>query len=168
MSVRVLTAIKRVLCVAMCMAVAIAGNAVASDIYKWTDDAGNVHYGDRPAEDTETERLDIKSRPTVRTQLASITKPANDLRRQAPLVSPSADDTDKAPQPQGPTPEELRAEAAERAEQCTKYKERLQTFLQSRRLYRQDASGEREYLSEDEMRTARDETQDKVEEYCSP
>ncbi|MGB5352153.1 MAG: DUF4124 domain-containing protein [Woeseia sp.] len=152
---------------AICVAVAATGSAYANNIYKWTDDAGNVHYGDKPAEDTDAKIVDIKSKPTERTQLASIATPSNDPRRQAPLVAPGPAETAPA-KPEGPTPEELRALAAERAQKCTKYKERLQTFVQSRRLYRQDENGERVYLNDDEMAETREKTQGKVEEYCTP
>lgn len=166
MSVGVLPAIARTISLALCMVVAVGGNAIASDIYKWTDAAGDVHYGDRPSEDIEAERLDIKSRPTDRTQLASVSRPSNDFRRQAPLVAPGADDP-APPEATGPSPEELRAAAQERAKKCDQYKERLQTFVQSRRLYRQDENGERVYLNEEETQSARAKTQEKVEEYCN-
>lgn len=167
MSVPVKTVIKRTINLGICLAIAVTGSALANNIYKWTDDAGNVHYGDKPAEDTEAQIVDIKSKPTERTQLASIATMSNDPRRQAPLVAPGPAET--APEkPAGPTPEELRALAEERAKKCTQYKERLQTFIQSRRLYRQDENGERVYLDEEETQKARDKTQSKVEEYCSP
>jgi hypothetical protein len=149
------------------MVAAFNGSAIASDIYKWTDAAGNVHYGDRPSEDIAAERLDIKSRPTDRTQLAAAAPSRSDFRRQAPLVAPGADDN-AAPKKAEPSPEELRAKAQERAAKCDQYKERLQTFVQSRRLYRQDENGERVYLNDEETLAARAKTQEKVEEYCKP
>ena len=32
----------------MMLIVSFAGMAFASDIFKWTDKDGNIHYGDRP------------------------------------------------------------------------------------------------------------------------
>ena len=42
------------------------GTSVAGEIYKWTDDQGNVHYEDRPIAKppVEVERLDVVSRNT--------------------------------------------------------------------------------------------------------
>ncbi|MCH8336035.1 MAG: DUF4124 domain-containing protein, partial [Proteobacteria bacterium] len=49
--------------VALMLAVTAAGTAVAGDIFKWTDEEGNLHFEDRPAGD-EPERLAIQSKPT--------------------------------------------------------------------------------------------------------
>ena len=64
------------------------------------------------------------------------------------------------------TEEQIEAQERERAEKCTMYKERLQQFLTSRRLYREDESGERVYLDEKETLAARAEVQEQVLEYC--
>ncbi len=41
---------KKLAIVTASMLALVAANAVlAGDIYKWTDEDGNVHYGDRPA-----------------------------------------------------------------------------------------------------------------------
>ena len=32
-----------------------------TEVYKWVDEEGNVHYGDRPPEDVESERLNIEA-----------------------------------------------------------------------------------------------------------
>ena len=69
--------------------------------------------------------------------------------------------------PAAPTPEELRAQALEREEKCATSKARLQKFLTSRRLYRQEENGERVYLDEDEILAARESVQNQVEEYCN-
>jgi hypothetical protein len=47
------------------------------------------------------------------------------------------------------------------------YKERLQRFVTSRRLYREDESGERVYLDEEQSQAARERVQQQVEEHCS-
>ena len=154
--------ITRILSIASLLVVGAAGNAVASDIYKWTDDDGNVHYGDRPAEDTVAERLNIQSKPTDRARIAQLAQARSTARRQQLLNNIQNNEPGETL-----TPEEKRAQAEERAEKCTMYKERLQLFIQSRRLYRQDENGERVYLNEQETQTARENVQTKVEEYCN-
>lgn len=134
---------------------------MASEIYKWTDADGNVHYGDRPAEDVPVERLDIPSRPTDPARIAAMTQARAEARQEARSQ-------EAAEQAEQPSPEDLRAAAKQRAQQCDMYKERLQTFIQSRRLYREDENGERVYLNEEETLQARNNVQEKVEEYCSP
>jgi Domain of unknown function (DUF4124) len=147
-------------CLVASLAVSVAG---AAEIYKWTDANGNVHYGDRPADDVNAERLSIQSRPTDPTRIAALAQARVEARSQAreQASAPAADE--------GPvSPAEQRRIAEERALKCNEYKNRLQSFLQSRRLYREDENGERIYLSEEETQAARSNVQSKVEEYCTP
>ncbi len=140
------------------LVVSASGIAFANDIYKWTDEDGNIHYGDRPTGDATEERMAISSRSTdpakVQTRAQS---------RYAPK-EPAAEAV--ANVPQGPTEEELRVQASQRQEKCDTYKARLQKFVQSRRLYKQDENGERVYLDEDQMQAARERVENQVQEYC--
>ena len=141
------------------LAVSAAGMAFASNIYKWTDEQGNVHYGDRPTGDPSEERLAIASRPTDLSKVQA--------RIQARYEAKAAAEEAAASEPAGPTPEALRAQALQREEKCATYKARQQKFLFSRRLYRADENGERVYLDEDETLAARERVQNQVEEYCN-
>ncbi len=132
------------------LAVSSAGMVFAGDIYKWTDEDGNVHYGDRPTSEVSEEPLAVSS---------AITDP--------PKVQARYEAKAAAIEPAEPTPKELRAQALEREKKCATSKARLQKFLTSRRLYRQDENGERVYLDEDEILAARERVQNQVEEYCN-
>ena len=46
------------------------------------------------------------------------------------------------------------------------YRDRLQSFLRSQRLYEEDDAGERTYLSDDEIMAARSRVEDQIQEYC--
>ena len=46
------------------LVVSASGIAFANDIYKWTDEDGNIHYGDRPTGDATEERMAISSSST--------------------------------------------------------------------------------------------------------
>jgi hypothetical protein len=135
-----------------------SGLVTAGEIYKWTDDNGNVHYEDRPTSDTEIVRLDIRSTNTdnsvVQARLDQDRK-ARDAARQVAAEAPPE-----------MTKEEVRAEQQKRQEQCQIYRDRLDSFLRSQRLYKEDASGEREYLSEDEIMAARSKVEGQIEKYC--
>ncbi len=143
--------------VALMLAVTAAGAAVAGDIFKWTDEDGNVHFGDVPVS-AESEKVAIQSRPT------------NPARVQANAQS-RADAAAKAAEaeaaPAGPSPEELQAQADAGAEKCSKYRAQLQRFVTSRRLYRQDENGERVYLDEEETQAARERAENQVQDNCS-
>lgn len=130
----------------------------ASEIYKWTDQNGNVIYGDRPI-GTASERVDINSSPTNNANIQA-TAQARTASRQ--LVSLAAEKV--APEP---TAEEKRAEATERAASCSKHRATLEKFSVSRRLYREDENGERVYLDETDTQDARDRAENRVQEFCS-
>jgi hypothetical protein len=139
--------------------VSASGIAFANDIYKWTDENGGVHYGDRPTGDATEERLAISSSSTDPSKVQA--------RVQSRYASKEPADQTAANEPQGPTEDELRAQAAERKQKCETYKARLQKFVQSRRLYKQDENGERVYLDEKEAQAARERVETQVQEYCS-
>jgi hypothetical protein len=142
------------------LAAAIAATAGATEIYKWTDTDGNVQYGDRPTGADSATRLHIASRPTDPARIQAQATARDDLAAQKREAA--------AAEPKGPTPEEIRAEAREKAEKCNTYRQRLERFVQSRLLYREDENGERVYLDEAETLAAREKVQKQVEETCTP
>lgn len=133
--------------------------AEASEIYKWTDAEGNVHYGDRPTGAASEERLAISSRPTDPARVRALAEERNEARAAEREARAAARDGQ-------PTAEELRAAEEERARRCETARERLQQFVTSRRLYREDENGERVYLDETETMEARARVQEQVVEYC--
>jgi len=145
---------------ALLLTIAVTGTVFGSEIYKWVDEDGGVHYGDRPTGEASEEHLTIRSQPTD----TSAVQARVDYRQSTQAARAEAKAKAKEDQP---SPEELRVEAKERAEQCSTYRARLQKYVQSRRLYRADENGERVYLDEDQMQAAREQVQNKVEEYCS-
>jgi hypothetical protein len=56
---------------------------------------------------------------------------------------------------------------ADKAQRCDRARARLETYLQSRRLYRTDDSGERVYLDDSQTQEARQKAEDQVTEFCS-
>ena len=139
----------------------MASAVSAGDIYKWTDAEGNVHFGDRPSGASTEERLTISSSPTDPERVQNIVQARKDATAERRATETAA----KAAEP---TAAEIRAAEAERKEKCNTYKERLQKFVTSRRLYRQDENGERVYLDEEETLAARARVQEQVLEYCNP
>lgn len=144
-------------------AVAIGANNTAnsSDIYKWTDGAGNVHYEDRPTEDQAVERLQIGSRRTDNSAIQEQKQARLEAKKVSDQVASEASDA-----PEKLTRREIRAEKAKRQEQCQKYRDQLDEVMRSRHLYRAGDDGERTYLDEAEKQVARQRVEDQVKEYC--
>jgi len=146
--------------VALVLTVTATATALAGDIYKWTDEDGNVHYGDQPTGE-RPERLDIQSKPTDPARITAMARARSELKARAAEKANEARALE-------PTPEEIQAAIDERAQNCADSVAQLQKYTESRRLYRTDESGERDYLDEEEMQATRKRTEDEVQEYCSP
>lgn len=151
---------KRLLIGFSLLALTLGTGAMANEVYKWTDDDGNVHYEDRPSGSRTEELMALSYSRTdsssvqrqVETQTASRT-----ARRDARA---KADEEKKAAAQE-------EAEAADKQKKCDSYRARLQTFIQSRRLYRQDENGERVYLDETQAQEARDRVEELISENCT-
>jgi len=140
------------------LAVIVANSAFAGDIYKWTDAEGNIHYGDRPVGE-QPERVAIVSRPTDPARIQAAAQSRADTRTAKAEAAAEAAAA-------GPSPEELQAEADARAARCTTVKAQMQQLVTSRRVYREDASGERVYLDESETLAARERVENQIAEFC--
>lgn len=150
---------KQVIAAAATMTLALSSAAVAGDIYKWVDENGNVHYGDKPVS-TQSERMAINSRPTDTTRVAAQTQARIQARTEAREAEAEA-------AANGPSEEELQAQAAERRQACERSRADMQRLVTSRRIYREDESGERVYLDESEMQATRQRVEDQISEFCS-
>ena len=151
---------KRIVLSFAVMAMTVAGGATANEIYKWTDAEGNVYYEDRPSGAETEERLDITYRATNNGAVQKRVKTRTDAqtaRREAESVAAAAqkEDADNAAADQA------------RQENCDRSRARLQSYLQSRRLYNTDENGQRVYLDEAQNREARQKAEDQVSEFCS-
>jgi actin-related protein len=135
-----------------------SGMAVAGEIYKWIDDGGNVHYEDRPIADTEIEHMEIVSKNTDNSIVQARLDANRKAREAARQVASEA--------PPEMTKEEVRAEQEKRQADCQKYRDQLQSFLRSQRLYQEDDAGDRTYLSDDEVMAARTRVEGQIQEYC--
>ncbi len=142
------------------LAMTVSGASMAEGIYKWTDEQGNVHYEDRPTGSATEERLTLTYSRTNSAALQQRVKShldAEATRQEA--RNKAAEDAKSA--------ETAAAEAAAKKKKCESYRARLQTLIQSRRVYRQDDNGERVYLDEQAIQTARQGVEELIAENCS-
>ena len=147
------------LMLAVAAALTASGAALSGEIYKWTDADGNVHYEDRPLGES-VERVDVVSRNTNSSNVQAAVD-ANAKRMEALQESRARRAEEK--QEAEKAAEELQA----RQKKCDQYRARLESYLQSQRLYREDESGERVYLDEEQMLAARAKVQEQIQEYCN-
>ena len=141
------------------LAIAVSTATFADEIYKWTDEDGNIHYEDRPSGAASTERLQFSYNRTDNSAVQARVQTQRDAtssRRQA--REDAASDQQTA--------QENRAAAEERQAQCQSYRAQLKTMLEAPRVYREDASGERNYLDEAARAEARSKAEEAIKETC--
>ena len=150
--------IRKVLIAIITAALWVSGTALSGEIYKWTDEEGNVHFEDRPI-GNDVERVKVISSNTDNESVQTSIQARHD-RETARAESRSKHDEDQQ------AAAEAKAEAAQRDVKCQESRSRMQTYLQSQRLYKQDDAGERVYLDEDQTQKARADAQDMIQKYC--
>ena len=138
----------------------LVSGALAGEIYKYVDEDGNVQYGDRPTGASGEERMAIVYTGTSSSSLDSQSK-----RHEAYMAE--REERRVARQEQAEADEQAAIDREQRAAKCQESRSTLERYLQSNRLYRQDESGEREYLDEAQILEARQKVEDRIKEYCS-
>ena len=141
-------------------AAALTTSAFAGDIYKYVDDEGNVHYVDRPTGESGEERVAI-----TYTGTSSETVTARVQQRRDYMAA--LDEARSEAKSQREAEAQARAEMEQRAAKCQEHRARLESYLQSRRLFRENAAGEREYLDEEQTMEARRKVEEAIQEDCS-
>jgi hypothetical protein len=130
------------------VACALAAQAAHADVYKYTDEQGNTLYTDKPRT-LPAQRLDVK---TQRTDVVAV-----QARQEAEMKR--MQESDKARQQGAATQNEQREaselSAKDKAERCTKARERYDSYMNSQRLYEELPNKERRYLTDAELDTAR-------------
>lgn len=148
---------------AVALGLCLAGMAASADeaaVYMWVDPSGQAHYSDVPPSGTDTAVLPMRYRRTDREALAEQT------REQAGLEEAAKIREDQAAADTAEAESQRAADLRERAENCAIAKDRLNRYLSARRLYKPLPSGERQYLTDDELDAERAAAKRSVDEWC--
>jgi Domain of unknown function (DUF4124) len=130
-----------------------------ADVYKFKDDKGNVLYTDKPST-LPAERLNIQSQKTD--VVAVQARQEADQQRQ----SSSDKTTTQNSQQRGDNAQAAEMTAKDKAERCTKARERYDVYMNSQKLYEQAPNGDRRYLSSDELVAAREQAKRSMDAMC--
>jgi hypothetical protein len=137
----------------------ISGNAVANEVFKWTDENGVVHFGDRPPEGQKTQIVVVPQAP--RSSNAWANPSPNDAQ---PGSDSSAADATKLPDEEEEAPMSLadqrreqlakdrkeKREAGEEMERmCAKHRRRLTQMEPARRVFYTDEKGQSVRMDDD-------------------
>ncbi len=136
-----------------------AAGPVVADVYKFKDEQGNVLYTDKPST-LPAERLNIQSQKTD--TVAMQARAQDEMKR--------LQDADKATTQQAANQNKeqqaSQQSATQQAEQCTKARQRYDNYMSSQRLYEQTPDGQRRYLGDEELTSARASAKASMEAMC--
>jgi hypothetical protein len=147
------------ICMTVLLLGVISGNAVANEVFKWTDENGVVHFGDRPPEGQKTQTIDIPQAP--RSGNAGANSSPDDAQ---PGSDSSTADTTSLPGEEEAAPVSLadqrreqiatnrqeKREAREETEQkCAKHRQRLTQMEPARRVFYTDETGQSVRMDDD-------------------
>lgn len=125
----------------------------AAEIYRWTDEQGRVHFGQRPvagAEPVEV-RPQVIERDSHTRERESRTQRFYEARREEKQQASAA----------------AARQREERAGECRQWRERLAQIAEGRRYFHQTDGGERSYYSDQELDAARQHLRDRIAAQCS-
>ncbi len=131
-----------------------------TEVYKWVDPQGRIHYSDRPPP-SEGKLLSMESTPSAHARSGASPPPATVANNARPPA--------QTPAAQNP---QLRTAVADdvanaHATQCKTAQDRYQTYVNSRHLFREGQNGERIYLSDAELETERVNAKREADEACA-
>jgi preprotein translocase subunit SecD len=127
---------------------ALGALPAAADVYKYKDERGNVQYTDKP-QTLPAERINVQSQKS-NTVTVQARQEADMKRMQDAAAARTSSSTQAADQKTG-----SQLNAKDKAERCSKARERYDSYMTSQRLYQQGENGERRYLSDKELSEAR-------------
>ena len=137
--------------------------AQAGDVYKYVDERGATLYTDKPIPGAVLVSTGAQRPPEVAQRNAAAAQAASNaqLNSSNQRIAESQNNQRVA----STVAKDLEAS---RLERCKKAREAYDTSINSLRMYRTGANGEREYLSDAELAQARMESRKAVDAICGP
>ncbi len=129
-----------------------------AEIYKWTDEQGNVHYSDKPVQDN-AQQLQIKTEDSNKSRMTQQER----LERRQRLLQ--AYDEDRANKKETEAREQKQKENLQR--QCVVAKDRLARYERSRGIYDLDKDGNRVMLSDKDQQQMKETLRQQINQHCN-
>jgi hypothetical protein len=143
---------------ALTLACGLALQAAHADVYKYTDENGNIQYTDKPRTlpaqrvDVKTQKTDIVAAETREEELKRMQEADNARRQNAAAAAEQRQAAELT--------------AKDKAERCVKARERYESYMTSRRLYEELPNSERRYLTDAEIDAARASAKASMDALC--
>lgn len=132
----------------------------ATEVYKWTDEAGQVHYGGNPAGEKSGNIIIHKHKAPSRSAIADEKQHLENIKKWTAARQEERENEKlrKA---------ELEEKKAERTRRCSKLKNSLSDMQRRGRWYRLDEAGNRQYYSDEELEARLKEKTQVIKKHCS-
>ncbi len=139
----------------------LSGSSLAA-VYKWVDEQGQVHYGDKPTVDSSKE-ISVEQSTTENETRENETAEENDRSEYQKRVLDSMQQERKRKQ-------EIKArekdDRAKRKQNCQRARKRLQDIVNARYLYKKGDDGEQTVYTEGQRKAATERARAHVKKYC--
>ena len=122
--------------------VALAGTAAGAGVYRWVDDQGRVHFGDRPESEAASE-VKIRIEPQSSPPAADEAERSRHRRRLLEIYQEDREARKEAARKQ-------KEERTKRAAECARARDKLAQLSSAGSLYNKGPDGGRRYLSFEE------------------
>ena len=116
----------------------ILSSSVNAGVYKWTDEEGNVHYGDKPINQDDTTELKINTDTDT-----GITNSSGNDKERTRMAQELQEDREAREKKRA----DRRVEKKKQQKTCAKLKKRLIQHQRASGVYKRDANGERVYYT---------------------
>ena len=140
---------------------------VFSEVYRWVDEAGNVHYGDKPVGNSATElNINKSNKDTLNTRIEEGANEAGeelsrDEKRQKLLDAMQEDRTErnKIRKLEAKKKKELNA-------RCARARDKLRNLKRASGVYNLDKNGERVYVSKEKRMKGEASFKKSIKKHC--
>lgn len=134
------------------------GSANASEVYKWTDESGKVHYSDKPKHKNAKVMQIIENQPTqaqidqTKQQVQERNIRVNNLREeQYDMAQQKIKDKNKA---------------IKLSNACKKVEKKLKLLRMKVRIFSLDDNGEKQYLTDEKRQNDINELESQIAKHC--
>ena len=131
-------------------------------MYKWVDQYGKTHFGDRPPDKNFAEKVKIKAPPTEAQRREAQARADDLLERQSKRAHVA--DTLNAERRSEESKQHLADN--ERSQRCVAAQRNLRILGMQRPIYYTNESGEEVYVSDNERELQKREARSEVDRYC--
>jgi hypothetical protein len=132
------------------------GSNASAEIYKWVDDQGRTHYGDKPADEADSLQVDVSKK-------GHIASDADRSEKRQRLLDAMQEDRQRKQQ----QAEKQREQKQYAQRQCTIARDRLKQYESVGYLYRLDQDGNRIVIPTEKRDQLTEKLRDDIRKNCN-